>query len=262
MCASEHRSVKLGRLPRTFRPEIPHWSALKMGAAPVTVPTVCSYTDRLPANLGVMLNDRLGCCAEAGYGHALQVWSVAAGKPILTEPDSSIEALYETQGYVQGQPSTDQGTVLQSLLAYLVQTAAPVGGLPKLAAFVELDPTNEDDLNRATYESGLVYLGFTVPAYAQQTLDTLGSTLDVVPGGDTTVIGGHCVLSAGYRPGLREIISYGNAGYAMTTAFWKANVDECYALVSEEFCEANGLTPLGQTLEFWDQQMVGIKGVV
>lgn len=253
--------MKYGRLPRAFSPAVPHWSALRMGAPATSVPSVCSYTAKLPSSLGVMLNNLLGCCAEAGYGHALQVWSVAAGKPILTVPDSSVEALYGTQGYVPGNPGTDRGTVLQSLLTYLVQTQNPVGGLPKLAAFVELDPTNEDDLNRATYESGLIYLGFSVPAYAQQALDTLGSTLDVVSGGDTTVVGGHCVLSAGYRPGLREIISYGNAGYAMTTAFWKANVDEAYALVSPEFCEANGLTPLGQTIEFWDQQMVAIRGV-
>lgn len=253
--------MKYGRLPRAFSPAIPHWSALKMGAPAISVPSECSYTAKLPGSLGVMLNNMLGCCAEAGYAHSLQVWSVAAGKPILTVPDSSVEALYDTQGYVPGNPSTDQGTVLQSLLTYLVQTATPVGGLPKLAAFVELDPTNEDDLNRATYESGLIYLGFTVPSYAQQALDTLGSTLDVVPGGDQRIVGGHCVISAGYRPGLREIISYGNAGYAMTTAFWKQNVDEAYALVSQEFCEANGLTPLGQTIEFWDAQMIAIKGV-
>ena len=253
--------MKYGRIPRTSRlPGIPHWSALKMGAAPINVPVSCSYTDRLPADLGVLLNDRLGDCAEAGYGHALQVWSTAAGKPTYPVTDAAVEALYTTQGYRPGQPSTDQGTVLQSLLAYLVQTAQPVGGLPKLAAFVEIDPTNEDDINRATYESGLVYLGFQVPAYARQVLDTLGSTLDVVPGGDTTVIGGHCVLSAGYRPGLREIISYGNAGYAMTTAFWRQNVDECYALVSQEFCDANGLTPLGLDISQWDAQMVAIKG--
>jgi hypothetical protein len=253
--------MKYGRRPRTFNPGVPHWSALKMGAAPIDVPTVCSYTKGLPTDLGVMLNDRLGDCAEAGYCHADQVWSVAAGKPILTAPDSAVEALYSTQGYVPGNPSTDQGTVLQSLLTYLVQTAKPAGGLPKLAAFVEIDPTNEDDLNRATYESGLLYIGMTVPAYAQGALDTLGATLDVVPGGDKTVIGGHCVISAGYRPGYREFISYGCAGYSMTTAYWHQNVDECYALVSPEFCEANGLTPLGQTVAFWDGQMIAIKGV-
>lgn len=106
--------MKYGRLPRAFSPAVPHWSALKMGAPAIDVPSVCSYTARLPADLGVMLNDRLGDCGEAGY--------------------------------------------------------------------------------------------------------------------------------------------------AMTSAFRRAWVDEAYALVSPVFCEASGLTPLGQTIEFWDQQMVAIRG--
>lgn len=255
--------MKYGRLPRAFGPAVPHYSALKMGATPIVVPSSCSYTKGLPTLLGQMLNNLLGCCAEAAYCHANQVWSVAAGKPILTEPDSCVQALYETQGYVPGQPSTDQGTVLQSLLQYLVQTGAPLadGSRQKLLAFVEIDPTNEDDLNRATYESGGLYVGMNVPAYAEQALDTLGSTLDVNPTGDQSIIGGHCIFSAGYQPGLREFISYGCAAYAMTTAYWKQNVDECYALVSMEFVEANGLTLLGISPAVWEAQMQAIKGV-
>lgn len=253
--------MKYGRLRRAVSPAVPHWSALKMVAAPIAVPTSCSYTDKLPRDLGMMLNNQLGDCAEAGYGHALQVWSVASGKPCLTAPDSAIEALYGTQGYVPGNPSTDRGTVLQSLLTYLVQTALPVGELPKIAGFVEIDPTNEDDLNRATYESGLLYLGMNVPAYAEGALDSLGSTLDVSSSGDQTIVGGHCVISAGYRPGFREFISYGNAAYAMTTAYWKQYVDECYAVITEEFCDATGRTPLGISLAEWDAQMNAIRGV-
>lgn len=256
--------MKWGRLPRAFNPAVPHWSALRMRASTgATAPLVCSYTKGLPVALGVMLNDRLGCCAEAGYYHADQVWSVAAGKPLLTEPDSCVEALYETQGYVPGRPSTDQGTVLQSLLAYLVQTGAPMadGSRQKLAAFVEIDPANAGDLNRATYEGGLVYIGMNVPAYAERALNTLGGVLDTDPLGDQTIVGGHCVISAGYGPGFREFISYGNAGYRMTTAFWNQNVDECYALVSKEFCNASGLTPLGISLVDWDTQMNAIRGV-
>lgn len=232
-----------------------------MGAPTSRAPAQVNYAKGLPADLGMMLNDQLGDCAEAGYAHALQVWSSAAGKPILTEPNASVQALYETQGYVPGKPATDQGTILQVLLAYLVKTAQPAGGMPKLLAFVEIDPTNEADLDQATYQSGLIYLGFSVPAYAQQALDTLGSVLDVNPSGDQTVVGGHCVISAGYRPGIREFISYGNAGYGMTTAFWHANVDEAYALVSKEWAEATGLTPLGMSLDALEAQMQAIRMV-
>lgn len=248
--------MRYGRLPRTFNPAIPHWSALKMGAPQVTVPMTCDYTARLPANLGMMLNNSLGDCAEAGYGHALQVWSAASGKPILTEPDSAIEALYETQGYVPGEPSTDRGTVLQALLSLLV-TGTPPAGIPKLTAVIELDPTLPEDIDRATYECGLVYLGFNVPAF-MQSLESPGSTWSTEPWGNGQIVGGHCVVTAAYRPGLRSVISWG-AQYAMTDAFWRQYVDEAYALVSPEWVQATGRTPLGLTVAQLEAQMVPLK---
>lgn len=253
------RIVKYGRLPRTFDPAVPHWSALRYASAPIVVPSAVDYTGRLPADLGQMLNDQLGCCAEAGWYHADQVWSTAAGKPILTEPDSCIEALYETQGYVPGRPATDQGTILQALLRYLVMTGAPLadGSRQKLTAFVELDPKNEADLDRATYEGALLYLGFNVPKYLEAQFDP-GKTWDIGPG-DQSIVGGHCVISPGFRPGVRRIISWGSADYWMTTAFWHQFVDEVYALVSQEFVETSGFTPLGLSLAQWGDQMQAIR---
>jgi hypothetical protein len=252
--------VKYGRLPRTFNPAVPHWSALRMGAAPIAVPETVDYTVGLPANLGAMLNDTLGDCAEAGWYHADQVWSVAAGKPILTASDSAVQALYETQGYVPGNPSTDRGTVLQSLLAYLVTTGAPFadGSRQKLTAFVELDPKNSADLDRATYESGLLYLGFNMPAF-MQALESPGSVWDIQPGSDQSIIGGHCVISPGYEPGRRRIVTWGSADYWMTDAFWARFVDECYALVSAEFAESSGLTPLGMPIPALEAQMQALR---
>lgn len=254
--------MKYGLRPRTYRADIPHWSALKMGADPIKVPAQVDYTKGLPGNLGMMLNASLGCCAEAGWYHSDQVWSVAAGKPILTAPDSCVEKLYETTGYIPGNPSTDRGTVLQTLLAYLVKTGAPMpdGSRQKLTAFVELDPTNEADIDRATYESGLVYIGFSIPQYFEDRgYDQPGSIWDIDPSGDQTVIGGHCVICPGYRPGVRRVISWGSADYAMTTAFWHQRVSEAYALVSPEFCKATGKTPLGLTLQTWDSQMQALR---
>ncbi len=252
--------MKYGRLPRTFNPGVPHWSALRTVAAPTTVPPEVDYTKGLPTDLGMMLNQTLGCCAEAGWYHADQVWSVAAGKPILTEPDRCVEALYETQGYVPGNPSTDRGTVLQALLAYLVTTGAPLadGSRQKLTAFVELDPKSHADLDRATYEAGLLYVGFNVPAFFAS-LEAPGSVWDVHPMADQTIVGGHCVISASFRPGLRGIISWGSSDYAMTQAFWDAYVEECYALVSAEFAEASGLTPLGMPIPALASQMQALR---
>jgi hypothetical protein len=248
--------MKFGRRPRTFNPAFPHWSALKMGAPPITVPASCSYTGQLSGYLGAMLNDSLGDCAEAAYGHALQVWSAASGKPELTEPNSAIEALYETQGYVPGNPSTDNGTVLQVLLARLVKGPVPVS-IPKLLAFIEIDPTIPADIDRATYECGLVYIGFNVPAFMEG-LENPGDVWSNGAGGSTRIVGGHCVVSPGYHPGVRDIISWGYR-YTMTNGFWSSYVDEAYALISEEWVEATGRTPLGMTVAQLEAQMAAIK---
>lgn len=252
--------LNLGRLPRAFSPAIPHWSALKMGAAPITLPPQCDYARNLPTDLGMLLNDRIGDCAEAAYAHALQIWSLNAGKPELTEPDSAVEALYETQGYRPGMPGPGPGTVLQSLLAFLARSPA-VAGLPGLAAFIELDPTNDADIDRAIYECGLVYVGLNVPRYFQDWLDTgaVPQTWACEPWGNGTIVGGHCVIAVGYGDTRRRAVSWGSTDYWMTHSFWARYVEECYALVSLEWIEATGRTPLGLTVAQLTQQMEAIK---
>jgi hypothetical protein len=93
----ETTHYKLGRLHRSFDPRIPHYSALVTGKSVQPPPTEVDYTKGMPANLGMMLNDRLGDCTCAAVYHALQVWSFDAtkGKSIDTEPDSDVEKLYE-----------------------------------------------------------------------------------------------------------------------------------------------------------------------
>ena len=252
--------MKLGRLPRAFDPRIPHWSALKMGAHPIVTPETCDYAHKLPGELGMMLNDQLGDCAEAAYGHALQTWSINSGKPELTEPNSAIEALYETQGYQPSHPSTDHGTVLQSLLTRLLNGPLPAG-VPQLAAFIEIDPTNDTDVDRAIYECGLVYVGLNIPHYFNTwvTHGVLPETWATDPWGDSTIVGGHCVIAVGYGSNKRRIVSWGSPDYWMTANFWRTYVEECYALVSLEWIEATGRTPLGLTVEQLAQQMEAIK---
>lgn len=245
----------LGRKPRRFDPRIPHFSALrtmlKLRAALPQAPTSINWTGALPAQLGMMLNDQLGDCAEAGYFHSWQVWTQNAQAGCVTEPDATVEKLYEDgTGFnpnaapVNGQNPTDQGTDLQSLLTFLVNTGALLadGTRHKILAFFEVDPTNPGDVDLVTAECGLVYLGFNVPAYLPE---APGSLWDVNASADNSIIGGHCVISAEYTPQRRGIISWGSDTYAMTPAFWGQFVDECYAIIDPLWIEATGKTPFG-----------------
>lgn len=259
-------TMRLGRLPRARDSRIPHLSALMAGASPPVTPVSLDYTKGMPSDLGMMLNNSEGDCAEAGYGHFLQVDSFLATGTMLTLPDSSIQALAVTQGLDPNDPGAFGGTILQALLTFLVRTGItmPDGSTQKLFAFVEVDPRNDADLNFATYQCGALYIGSNIPAYLRAYFAP-GSTWDVQPSGDQSSIGGHCWLSAKYIPVAgrfqRGAISWGSADYEVTAAFWDQNVDECYALLSPEAITRNGGTFAGLAIPQWEQQMTALKAM-
>lgn len=248
----------LGRRPRTRDPRFPHLSALLAGKS-TQAPASVNWAARMPGQLGMLGNDQWGDCAEAGFEHARQVWSFNATGSMADITTTETLALYSAAtGFVEadgppGSNSTDQGTVLQALLAYLVKTG-------QLFATIEIDPLRSDHIDLATFEGGLVYLGMEVPAYAQDALDTLGSTLQLAPAGaDASVVGGHCIITCGYQPGQRQFTSYGCPTYAMTDQYWAKWVDEAYVLLSTEWLERNGKTFAGYTMAQLDQQMEAVR---
>jgi len=263
--------LKFGRKPRLFNPRVPHFSALrfKFNLAQAVAPPSIDWTAVLPQSLGYMLNNVLGDCGDAGYFHAMQLWTGNASPTILTVPDGTVQQLYtDNAGYnpnaplVNGENPTDTGTDLQSLLTFLTNTGAlmPDGTREKIIGFVEVDPHNSNDLNLVTAECGCIYLGFDVPAYLQSYFGA-GSTWDIRPNGDNTIVGGHCIISGRYdADGNRGGISWGSPDYTLTPAFWNARVDEAYGIITQRWIEArSGKTPWGIPLADWEEQMQGIK---
>ena len=256
--------LKLGRKPRVYNPGFPHLSALIRKAAPLILPAFYDWGSKVPATgLGMMLNDQLGNCTCAAYYHALQVWSSNCNPDglMITEPDDDVLTLYERAcGYDPQDPSTDQGGIEQDLLSYLVRQGAPTGAQGQtrhhLRAGIEIDVRNLDDVKRAIYEAGLVYIGFTVP---QSIMPADGQVPDVWDvGGDETAVGGHAVVNPSFDENGFGTISWGRK-YFMTTAFWSKFVDEAYALVDIDFFKATGLSPLGLSIPDLEAQMSALK---
>ena len=136
--------MKLGRLPRTYNPAIPCMSALMNLAKPIVLPDSVDYTAKMPDNLGMMLNDRLGDCTCAAYYHFMQTTSFIATGKMITQVDTDVLKLYEGAcGYNPNDPSTDIGGIEQDVLTYLHKTGAPTGTKAqthhKLTAFFEVD---------------------------------------------------------------------------------------------------------------------------
>jgi hypothetical protein len=226
---------------------------LRLGKSLAPIPAEVNYAQGMPSNLGFMLNDVLGDCVEAAAGHAIQLWSFNAARNMVTPPDSDIEAFYELAGgYVPGNPNTDTGTIEQVALKDWLNS--PIDG-NELAAFVEINQQDLNEVRRSIYECGLVFIGLNVPAYLQSNLEVPGSLWDVDPSGDSSIIGGHAVIVTGYdSTGNMPLISWGSA-YTMTRAFFEKYVDECYALANPSWMSITGSSPAGMTIEELEKLM-------
>jgi hypothetical protein len=256
--------MKFGRLPRKFDPRVPHWSALRYKITLPAAPPSQSYVTGIP-DIGMLGNDDWGDCACAGAYHLLQLWQWNATGTMPNAGTAQALQLYsEVTGFNQsagppGNNPTDQGTALQDLLAYWLNTGIPLadGTRHKIIAYFEVDPLNAADLNLGTAESAGLYTGWNVPAFVEQQ-QSPGAIWDT--GTDTTIVGGHCTTSGGYSAnGNREAESWGSTDYAMTPRFFGTYVDEVYVLISSTFEKSDGDTPFGVPLSVWDEQMAAIK---
>jgi len=258
------RTFKLGRTPRGFDPRIPHMSALLAGKQLTPPPASVDYTQGMPTDLGMMLNDTLGDCTCAAVYHAIQVWTfnTTQDKSMDTEPDSDVKRLYELAcGYNPNTPGEGPGGNEQHVLKYLLRRGAPSGPagktVNKIAAFVEVDPRNTDDVKRTINDCGVAYIGFSVPANIMPENGEPPAVWDVDPS-NPQIIGGHAVVLAGYDTNGARVISWGQY-YTMTWNFFAKYVDEVYAIADQDWVESTGQTPGGITLAELEQQMQALK---
>jgi len=253
---------KLGRLHRTYNPRIPHMSALLAGQTLAPPPASVDWTGRMPANLGMMLNDTLGDCTCAAVYHAIQVWSFNAAGTMDTEPDGDVKELYIFAcGYNPRVAGEGPGGNEQHVLTYLLNTGAPTGTngqtRHKIAGFVEVDPRNTDDVKRAINNCGVAYIGFNVPQNIMPQGGEPPAVWQVDPSNPPSV-GGHAVVLPGYDATGVKVISWGQY-YTMTWDFFAKYVDEVYAIADPAWIDAKGTSPGGLSLAEIEQQMQGIR---
>lgn len=251
-------TMKYGRKARTFDPRIPKMSTLRAGQTLPPLPASVNYAANMPTNLGAMLNDMIGDCVEAAVGHAIQVFTFNAdgAANMVTPSDAAIELFYEQAGnYVPGDPSTDNGTIVQVALTDWSNGTVDAN---QLAAFVEIDQMDMPNVQRSIWESGLVLIGLTVPAYLQN-LEAPGSVWDLDPTADNTIVAGHAVIAVGYDASGNIPIQSWGYWYTMTPAFFAKFVDESYALANAAWIKATGLSPAGLTLAQIDALVATMK---
>jgi hypothetical protein len=254
---------KLGRLHRTFDARVPHMSALLAGQTPPPAPTSVNYTTGMLPNLGMMLNDTLGDCTCAAVYHAIQVWTFNANPPMVTETDGDVEKLYILAcGYNPRTPGEGPGGNEQHVLTYLLRSGAPTGPTgatrQKIAAFVEVDPRNINDVKQTISDCGVAYIGFNVPQFIVPQPPAVPPAVWDVQSTDTQIVGGHAVVLAGYNADGAKVISWGQY-YTMTWAFFSTYVDEVYAIANADWISAKGTSPGGLSLAELEVQMQALQ---
>ena len=251
-------SLKLGRLPRIFNPKIMHMSAI-FGAKNIpTPPDSIDWTKGI-TEWGMMNNDVLGCCTCAAVGHARQVWTAN----VLTEqtiPDDCVIKLYEAAcGYNPSDPSTDNGGIEQNVLTYIMNYGIPLsdGSTDKIAAFMEVDPRNIQDVKITINDFGVAYIGFGVPESIYDETGMPKSVWEYDPL-HSSVEGGHAVVAVKYDNDYVTVISWGSL-YQMSWEFFTHYTDEVYAICSNDWISSTGKTPLGMTEDELKQLMSAIR---
>jgi hypothetical protein len=243
-----------------FMPNVPHFSALIGGQRLSPPPVSADYLSGLPADLGMMLNDTLGCCTCAAMYHAIQVWTFACTAVAETNPDADVLAVYEAFcGYNPANPTTDQGGIEQTVLADWMNLGIPVGTAGDknvLSAWIEVDPRNIDDIKRVIDACGVAYIGFNVPSNIMPQNADPPAVWVYDP--SAMNIGGHAIVLAAYDAETVGLISWGKK-YQMTWEFFQHYTDEAYALIDTDWVKYTNTTPLGMTLADLVSQMDAIR---
>lgn len=247
---------KLGRQARTFDAAIPHVATLKRAmAAPLPpLPVAVNNAARLPPNVGMFANDRVGCCTCAGMGHLIQLWSQDAEGAERSVTDAQVlQAYREVAGY-DGVPgdASDRGAVEQDVLHYWQNVGFPLAeGRLKVGAVYEVNPRDLAGLCEVIMEFGAAYVGFEVPSGFMDDLPPL-LWEDRPEYGE--IEGGHCVLLHSFdrtdpaNP-IFGVTSWGtNRKYRMAASFVRRYLDEAYGIVSSLWIDKSGKTPYGLDL--------------
>ena len=209
-------------------------------AAPPAAPDGTRY--------GVMLNDKLGCCAIAAPAHRIQVVTGNAGSPFCPADADVLAAYRAVSGYDPANPATDAGCNMLAVCKYLRATG--IAG-HAIGAYVSIDPSRLDVARFAIRHLLAVYIGFNLPVSAQA---QIGGVWDVVhgPQGRPGTWGGHAVLASRYdwtvtpEP-LIPVITWGE-DQLVTDTFFGRYCDELWAFVSSDMLNGVGENPLGEGL--------------
>ena len=224
------------------------------------IPDACDYSAAAsPVLADVFNNDTLGCCVVAGAYHIIGVETGNAGN-LFHATDSEIIADYSAIGGYNGSEESDQGCSEPDALAYWGEHGFCDG--TKLAGWLCLNPSNQQEIKAAIFLLENAYLGAELP---QQWISPFpsksGFTWDVA--GDADPQNGHCIMGFGFNASGILVDSWGLTGLITWSAVAKycsnSSGGSLYALLTpDQLANAQAKSPQGLN---WDQMIADFKAV-
>lgn len=209
-------TFKGGLLPQEpARPRLrisDHFKDLRTGGNPQVLDWLSAV-----ANYPMYLNDSIGDCTIAMTGHQIEAWTKYGQGTTQEITNAQVLTAYEAvSGYVPGNPSTDNGAVLQDVLNYWRNTG--IGG-HKIVAFAQVDVSNLIEVHSAIHYFGSISVGVNFPTQAMNQFNA-HQPWSVVPG--DTIEGGHAIHVGAYNNPANELtcITWG-AEQIITLPWWR-----------------------------------------
>ena len=203
-----------------------------------------------PIELGMLGNDLVGDCTIAAMYHLRMTQrSVAkAGSPLIVTTEQAIAdytaippAMIPTQTDANGNNPTDIGADCSDVIDYYRVKGIVLGR-------VTIDMQNVDMVKAAIDIFGGIYTGIVVPKSMADELDAgIDPTFAYIET-DKPTDEGHCINFEGYGRDGAALDSWGKV-YRAGWDFYLQWVDECYAIVTNDWIKAAGISPSGLDLK-------------
>ena len=208
-------------------------------------PAACDLTMGLTPDTDDLGNKEVGCCAVAGPGHFVRWEDQFVQRPERVQADDVLREYSALTGYVPGDASTDTGTYAIDVMKRW-RNVSLFGS--QIEAYALVDTYNADEIAKATFLLGGVFLCFSLPRKVKSG-DIFSATVWDVADDDGGVAGGHLVWRYG-----DPVNSWGLPILVMP-AFIARYAYEAWAVVSAE-----SVQPWGRAFSGLD--IVGLRAAL
>jgi hypothetical protein len=251
--------MKLGCLPRPAGVKAPLLMAKYLKALP-PAPEKVYREYKIPDDAWQMFgNDTLGDCTCAAIAHMLMLVTAHTGTLVVPELSDVIAFYSMVSGYdpSQVQPDgsnpTDVGSDLPTVLNAWRDT-----GLSghKIIQWTDIDPANLDNQKYGIYIFGATDDAVQLPNSAMDQFSA-GQPWDVLPD-DGGIDGGHSIPRFGYGSDGFACITWAKDQKG-GTAWWQKYLQESCVVITQDWLDADGLTPSGFAMDALLADLAALK---